>query len=186
MKNLAGDKDCDETIREELRRCRVPAVYTPSESRGEVPSWLTGRLGAFTFSRRWYYWSAEGEVPVSVAWELYEDPVGKSDVRVAGHCGCPPPEAPWAKKDSHGDDVIRNYHIDTEVGLRLFVDTLRKHGLHRPRPPGNWPACAMCERHFASLDKGFCSDPECIKGRELLARMKAPSNVLGSQGGETG
>lgn len=31
---------------------------------------------------------------------------------------------------SYGVGYVTTYHIDSEIGLRLFADTLRKHGLH--------------------------------------------------------
>lgn len=177
MKNLAGDVDCDREIRRELTRARIDIVKG-ERSTHEVAASLTGKLGPFTFQRAWYYWVAKGPTPLDAARELFADPVGKTDVRVAGHCGCPPPEHPWVEYydadgkrvalDPGGKEreqyrrlverghleleglaayhwvdspeerdavsvraVVESYHIDTEAGLRLFVDTLRKHGLDR-------------------------------------------------------
>lgn len=106
--------------------------------------------------------------------------VGVTDIRVAGHCGCPPPkdwitfladdgrevldreqEASWQElidrghtkmqtyKDEYvfaddpakvGKPYVTSYHIDSELGLRIFADTLKKHGLtgtqHRDRAGG--------------------------------------------------
>jgi hypothetical protein len=179
MKNLAGDPKCDAEIRRELTRARIPIVAT--SSRGEVPASIAGELGPFKFRRAWYYWVVDGPVPLDVARELYADPVGATDVRVAGHCGCPPPDE-WATyfdaaglelcSDPDGEEeatfdgmiergllsadqksrfryvpdrvaasvraVVQNYHIDTEVGLRLFVDTIRRAALEGAgaAPPG--------------------------------------------------
>jgi len=108
-----------------------------------------------------------------VAKELYNDPVGKTDIRVCGHAGCPSPER-WVRHfDRKGkelfsitdkeeicnlaeksemaaklkQDILGNpnmrfvkdptkgkafvpfYHIDSEVGLRIFADALRKYNL---------------------------------------------------------
>ena len=55
-------------------------------------------LGGFTIHKayqRWYWIVEGGRLPIEAARELYADPVGKTDIRVAGHCGCPPPEKPW-------------------------------------------------------------------------------------------
>lgn len=181
MINLAGNKDCDREIRRELTRCRVPIVEG-ERSPGEVPATLTGKLGPFSMWRAWTYWVAKGAVPLTVAWELYDDPVGKTDVRVDGHCACPPPEGHRVRRydsagkqivlDKTGDEqgrflhyvetgaipashfeqlhwvsfesdlvrqtecaVVESYHIDTEIGLRLFADTIRKHGLHAVKEP---------------------------------------------------
>ncbi len=129
MQNLAGDENCDEFIARELSRSRINAVQGKRSCR-EVPASITGKLGPFTFTRAWYYWMVSGPTPLAVAKELYADPVGRADVRVEGHCGCPAPEKPWTiRKD--GEEFVMSYHIDTEVGLRLFTDTIRKHGLDK-------------------------------------------------------
>jgi hypothetical protein len=169
MKNLAHDPNCDAVILRELERARIRAVPA-TERRSDVPCTIAGCIGTFEFSRFWYYWVAEGRVPLALAEQLYADPVGRTDVRVAGHCGCPPPRE-WVKwYDAEGFQVvdtgqrlecekymrerpedsamyecaqrvlakyhfaddpsvgnegfIDNYHIDSEVGLRLFVDAI--------------------------------------------------------------
>lgn len=123
MRNLAGNKECDAVIAEELRRSMIPSV--PYDGRlEEVPSRLRGELGDITFARAWYYWTAHGTVPIEVARKLYDDPIGRTDIRVAGHCGCPPPEPPWTEVID-GVEVVTTYHIDSEVGLRLFADAIR-------------------------------------------------------------
>ena len=170
MQNLAGKKDCDTFIERELVRCGIEVVLNQPRD-GEVASSLRGQLGAFQFKRAWRYWMVEGDVPLSVARELYNDPVGKEDIRVSGHCGCPAPDdghwAIWKAEDGRvvvatdheaklrelvgngtlpeavlseyvfSDDpksmgakaYITSYHIDSEVGLRIFADTLKKHQL---------------------------------------------------------
>lgn len=169
MKNLAGNKDCDILIEQELARSRIEIVRGERRC-GEVPASIIGKLGSFTFRRAWYYWIVEGNIPLSMARELYEDPVGKTDVRVSGHCMCPLPDewVTWLDKDGKecisskdrkeldelckrsslvsGSDLdkyrvsdsptedgfsafITLYHIDTEIGLRLFADMIRKYNL---------------------------------------------------------
>lgn len=169
MENLAKKEDCDIQIEKELKRSRIEIVRDGKRD-GEVPASLSGKLGSFTFRRAWYYWVVDGNVPLVVAQELYKDSVGRTDVRVAGHCLCPPPEDPWItwldkdgkagiptkekeefdrlcgknlldssvlNKYRFSDDpakdgfssFITSYHIDTEIGLRLFADTLRKYNL---------------------------------------------------------
>lgn len=95
--NLAGNTDADRQIGYELRLAGIDIVdATAKEAKhSEVPFTLAGQLGEFRFLRRWYYWSVTGNLPLDIAHLLYEDPIGKRDVRVAGHCGCPPPED-WA------------------------------------------------------------------------------------------
>ncbi len=166
MRNLAGQQECDEYIKDELERARIPVEHAPAH-RNEVPYTLMGRLGEIAFSRAWTYWVADGMVPLEIAEELYDDPVGKTDIRVAGHAGAPPP-AEWARwvtpggaevspadqeadyrafyerhpkatpmNEAFSDNPeelgarlgVTSYHIDTEVGLRLFADTLKVHSL---------------------------------------------------------
>jgi len=171
MKNLAGNPECDIEIERELTRCGVQVVRKQPRE-GEVPSSLRGKLGNFEFFRAWRYWIVTGKVPLQIARELYDDPVGKTDIRVNGNCTCPPPEGgrilwldkkgrkllPMSEWDSivnrlgeddpiardirnnpkirfvnnpaaKGKGFIDTYHIDTETGLRIFADTLKKHKL---------------------------------------------------------
>jgi len=94
MRNLAKDENCDAYILKELTDARIRLVRGEKQN-GEVPATITGALGAFRFIRKWSYWAVEGNMPIEVARELYEDPVGKTDVRVMGHAGCPAPKDPW-------------------------------------------------------------------------------------------
>lgn len=160
MKNLSGDRDCDRYIEKELHDAGIELVRG-EQSGGEVPATIIGQLGRFKFTRAWYYWIVSGKMPLSVAEELYADPIGKKDVRVAGHCGCPAPEHPWIewednegrrifpmskrpknfkKKDESypmffknpskaGKGFIPCYHIDSEEGLKLFAEAIRKYQL---------------------------------------------------------
>lgn len=91
MKNLAGDPECDAEIARELTRCGIE-IIRGDRSNHEVAASVTGKLGAFTFRRAWYYWVVEGPMPLDVALKLWADPVGKCDIRSGGHCGCPSPE----------------------------------------------------------------------------------------------
>lgn len=122
MINLAGRKDCDTFIRQELEGAGVPIV-TVHTVHSEVPYALIGRMGRFEFHRAWYYWMVSGNVPMDAANEMYADPVGVTDVRVVGHCGCPPP------KEWEYQGHISHYHIDSQEGLNLFVQTMKRHGL---------------------------------------------------------
>ena len=130
MKNLAGRKDCDKFIKQELTEAGIEIVLLPEPTSREVPFSISGRLRNFTFERAWYYWVVKGDVPLHIAKELYADPVGCKDVRVCGHCGCPPPEdwlGGFYKKwhDEHTPDTIPSYHIDSQEGLNLFTAMLR-------------------------------------------------------------
>lgn len=163
MKNLAGKSDCDVYILLELGQAGVEIVEHEERLDREVRASITGQLTKngevkFTFTRAWYYWIVTGEVPLEVAREMYYgNKVGQKDVRVAGHCGCPPPEN-WAfpKREvlaevlsqmgidsiTYGDlarlcnddqinapRFIDCYHIDSQEGLNLFVATLKNHDL---------------------------------------------------------
>lgn len=177
MINLAGRADADIEIRCELDRARITIMERDLRHQ-EVSAGLGGHFCAFaaagggewTFRRAWYYWVAcatEGHgLPIELARLLYADPVGKTDVRVGGHCACPPPDEYGATYlDAEGRLLVReseratfdrfiqngilkpdvlngraftadpktdfhhatidSYHIDSEVGLRLFADVLR-------------------------------------------------------------
>lgn len=125
MINLAGKQDCDKHIKQELQGAGIKVV--PVEPvHTEVHYTLIGHLPGFEFRRAWYYWVVEGDVPIDIARELYVDPIGHTDVRVIGHCGCPPPDEwlggihiqhDWPERPN----TIPSYHIDSQTGLNLFV-----------------------------------------------------------------
>jgi hypothetical protein len=116
--NLAGSTESDIWCAAELTAAGI-TIEVADKPYGEPRTRVKGRLGGITFERAWYYWIASGPVPLGVARRLYADPVGGKDVRVAGHCGCPPPDE-WAK-----GGYVRSYHIDSPAGLRLFADAVR-------------------------------------------------------------
>lgn len=131
MPNLARrdpDPRVDERIKIELTRARIDLreLDHDERKRSEVPATIGGRIGAFTLQRAWMYWVVKGPMPLDAARALYADPIGADDVRVAGHCGCPPPDE-WAR-----DGFVDSYHIDSVAGLRLFADAVRN--LDRPAP----------------------------------------------------
>lgn len=95
MRNLAGNEDCDLYIRDELEAVGISPMPV-ARSNTEVPYSIVGRFGEMIFTRNWYYWVVKGSVPLAAAREMYEDAVGRRDVRVAGHCGCPHPDE-WAR-----------------------------------------------------------------------------------------
>lgn len=114
MENLAGNKNCDPQILKELTEAEVDVVQLSTPLQSEVPASIIGQLPDFQFHRAWYYWVVKGKVPLNVAKELYDDPNGREDVRVAGHCGCPPPEE-WAEHFDH--DGKRLYPLEAEEDL---------------------------------------------------------------------
>ena len=93
MRNLAGVEDCDLEIEQELTMARINIVKLPAKVSSEVKFSLMGELNSWKFSRAWYYWVAtEGRLPLEVARKLWQDPIGKKDVRCGGHCGCLSPD----------------------------------------------------------------------------------------------
>lgn len=178
MKNLAGDRNASTTIKDELTRCGIESFDNPEYRHPEVKTIVNGRIrtifGDIILHRNWTYWVTSGPVPLETAKVLYADPIGKTDIRVSGHCGCPPPEFPWVEwiledgrrvlptsckksmeelisgggelgkvmeeestKFEFNDDpasigakgFIEVYHIDSELGLYIFVQTLRNRRL---------------------------------------------------------
>ena len=157
MYNLAGNSNATVYIESELQEAGIEIVRGKMRQ-GEVKTNITGRLGEFTFKRAWYYWIVSGPVPLDVAKEMYATEIGKEYIRVAGHAGCPPPEE-WALPnlddvlsnemerlgiESISSNKIRElcnngeikapmfvnlYHIDSQEGLNLFVETIRKYKL---------------------------------------------------------
>lgn len=155
MINLAGVEDCDVTIRKELEKAGIDIYNIKEPGRSEVPYTLYGSLGgkplndeekdfmdrhglmievikdnsSFIFTRAWYYWMVKGYVPLDIAVEMYENPNGRKDIRVAGHCACPHPVDYKVRHKVCGMNVVGSYHIDTQEGLNYFVATLKKHTL---------------------------------------------------------
>lgn len=174
MQNLAGNPEADEYIKRELTRCGITIVDNMKEN-SEVPYTVIGKLGKFEFRRAWYYWVVDGRVPIDIAMALWYNPVGQTDIRVDGHCGCPSPKefgTRWFDKDGQqilhlkekaefekyaaldsesvmkkvgeeglkkflfheqpelvGQGFVESYHIDSELGLYIFVQTLKKYEL---------------------------------------------------------
>jgi len=131
MKNLAGETKAGLHILKELGEAGIEVVEG-EKSRGEVPHTLAGKLADWNFSRAWYYWVANAEegLPLEVATELHNRKYtanGKRQletygqvIRVAGHCGCPPPEE-WL----NGNGRIDSYHIDSQEGLNALAGAIR-------------------------------------------------------------
>lgn len=100
MINLAGNKDADKHIYEELYLAGIEAIK--EESNGEVPYTIVGRVGYWKFRRAWYYWVATGAItkdglPLDIALKLHNTPhptagIMGNTIRSGGHCGCPSPD----------------------------------------------------------------------------------------------
>jgi len=116
----------DARIRGELQAAGIEVVkHKKLLDHPEVHTHCAGKLGGFTFHRNWYYWGVEGRVPLAVAEKLYADPEGKKTVRVAGHCGCPPPEKWTRRYMSDGREVVP---AAQKAEIDHFVERLKKRG----------------------------------------------------------
>ena len=171
MKNLAGNKECDKMIIRELGEAGITVFHginsrgeVPYSAIGVLGEWYDAkkiekkvqafpplkkliqaddmkRYFKYTFVRAWYYWVATGPIPLSVARLLYNNPVGKKNIRVAGHCGCPPPDkekdgvllwaGPYEGPYDEEGAAVYTYHIDSQEGLNLFIGTIKEYGLDK-------------------------------------------------------
>jgi hypothetical protein len=107
-----------ETLKEGSRWVRrLEFAQGPPIGRSEVPTKYYGQIGKWTFVRFWYYWVVRGngrEMPLEKAWEIYQNPIGKQDVRAFGDCGCVEPT--W-----NGNKSVDVYHVDSQEGLNLLA-----------------------------------------------------------------
>ncbi len=128
--NKAGDHaDTDDILRAELKAAGIQTLQEaegkPPEflaamlrrSSGEVKTSVIGVLHGWEFKRGWYYWIAKGPgIEVAAAEKLHS--THGTEVRVAGHCGCPSPRE-WYKGLAVG-----SYHVDTPAGLKALASTI--------------------------------------------------------------
>ena len=118
MINLAGNKEADTHIREELYLAGIEQI--PAEAKGEVPYSIEGRLGNWRFRRAWYYWVVRTELrhdglTVEQALKLHEkpNPVCYNDilgfvVRAGGHAG-------GIEPDSYVAQPVYNEELDEKL-----------------------------------------------------------------------
>ena len=104
MKNLAGHPEADAHCALELAQAGIEIAFLPAPRADEVSTNVTGKVGGITLTRNWRHWVADGLVPLAIAERLYADPIGKRDVRVNGHCGCPAPGTPGGRTLNIADD----------------------------------------------------------------------------------
>lgn len=119
MRNLAGDTEAPNVVREEMAIAGIePKKHSWFSDKGEVPADTGGYAYGCFFTRAWYYWTVKCAMPLHLAKEMYYEcgKLGRYDIRVAGHCGCPPPEH-WEERG-----YVTDYHIDSQEGLTLFVE----------------------------------------------------------------
>lgn len=119
--NYAGRSDIDDELIAELESAGITHAKLPEMMRknNEVKTVIIGDMHGWGFERAWYYWRADGPgIPCDVATELHEK--FGTEVRVAGHCGCPSP-LEWY----HGF-AVSNYHVDTPEGLKALADVIKR------------------------------------------------------------
>ena len=141
--NMAGIEDCDKYIEKELLEAGIQITSAHENwikkevyyrlvinehigdyehhryiyfNKNEVPYHIKGTLGSFIFERAWYYYRVHGFVPIRIAKQIYNNPIGKRDIRAYGHCGCIKPKG----------KEVDSYHIDSQEGLNLFVKFIKK------------------------------------------------------------
>jgi hypothetical protein len=133
MKNLAGDINADNLVKEELYLAGIPIIEC--EGKGEVPYKHVGRVGNWTFKRAWTYWIAtvpDGEkgLPLKIAMDLYnmKHPNNDSEImgniiRTGGHCGCPSPDEYGAQPiyDDDFDKQLENIGYE-----KIYSNILKK------------------------------------------------------------
>lgn len=118
MKNLSGVSNADETILEELYLAGITAVKANRDN-GEVYFSYVGKVGKWTFTRRWYYWSASVEnrtdgIPVELALEFNErkhptrDRILGDVIRAGGHAGGISP-------DDYVGQPVYNEELDNQL-----------------------------------------------------------------------
>lgn len=91
MKNLAGVKECDDFIREELLNADINIIEMKEPSTGEVPYSIYGTRYGLKFTRAWYYMIVTGHVDIVPARVLESSPrPAAKECRVAGYAGGAP------------------------------------------------------------------------------------------------
>ena len=121
MQNVAGMKDPDPILEEELNVAGIPIEKLPEclRNNGEVHYTVCGSLYRWVFTRNWYYWVARGPgIPIEAATELYNG--FGTVVRMEGDAGILNPSERYNGLGSG------HYHIDTGDGLKALADTIKK------------------------------------------------------------
>ena len=147
------DRKIDHRVKEELKMANIPVYSLPYYMDGEVKTKYFGILNGFTFYRAWNYWICDGDMPLDVVNKIYKK-YKELNIRAGGHCGNEPPITQsynpiYTKeleeyRDKVGlDKFIRTYkdvvhddktqprfvdiyHIDTQLGLSILADTIRR------------------------------------------------------------
>lgn len=160
MENLATHEyhtEISKKVREELKIANIPVYKLPYYMNNEVKTEYIGILNGFSFYRAWTYWVCEGDMPLSVAKQIYEK-FGDMGVRANGYAGGIDPEtvsynpeyekaiSECVKKykdiekaieesrkirdDKTLPRFVSTYHIDTQLGLCSLAKVIREQNIH--------------------------------------------------------
>lgn len=150
LENLARryyEPDADKKVKEELTAAGIPVLSLMNSADGEVKTYYIGLLNGFIFQRAWKYWVVKGNMPLDVAEYIYYNHK-ELEIRAAGDAGNPNPRDfavdpiykkycreqykngknpdKTKKEYQYNPRYIQMYHIDTEEGLKVFADTVKK------------------------------------------------------------
>jgi hypothetical protein len=115
MINLAGDKNADKFIKEELYLAGIDAEQV-GRTNSEVPYTIIGRIGKWELSRAWYYWVAKVKhvtdgLPLDDAMRLFntENPTDDTEIlgtviRSGGSAGCNAPND-YTSQPEYNDEL---------------------------------------------------------------------------------
>lgn len=115
MRDLAGSLTANDHIRMELGSAGIP-IEDVDDLHGRVPATIIGQLGGFTFIRKRNYWVARGNAPVEFAEALQSTSVGRLFIKEVGSV-------------FPANQSAAIYRIDSQDGLRFFVEMMKEHGL---------------------------------------------------------
>jgi hypothetical protein len=158
MIHLTGLENCDSTVKLELEEAGIEIVDIGRMSRDGGVS-IIGKYNNFIFKRASYYWIAEGYMPLKNADYIYDKfrhlmvRVNGNHENTKPIDWCQPKgfdkliEEPF--KDyfvrklitvtefekiceeikSKYDNFVKNYHIDTQEGLNMFVRVIKENNI---------------------------------------------------------
>ncbi len=180
MINLAGNKDCDTYIKQELQAAGIPIKRFYGEHSREVPFTLEGELFDWKFNRAWYYWVVSGgRMPLPLAQALYNKDADKV-IRVAGHCGAPAPELPWIEcYDANGYSLYNaaaNPEPPENSTLRRFYDDIKLEGSYVEDQMAEMKFAYVSSYHIDTQD-GLNMFAKLVKAYEKLAYAAALAGV---------
>jgi hypothetical protein len=141
MKNLAGNREADQEIKEELYLADIETHSLGHREPTEVPYTIVGRIGEWVFRRAWRYWMATVEnpvdgLPLESALELHNklNPTNPDQhlgqvIRSGGHAGAPSPDEygahPMYEKELESKLVELGYELkEVKIGdeIHEYVD----------------------------------------------------------------